>query len=73
VIDRHPRIGNLFFAGADSMLGVTLAAPAAEKLAAFVLTGRRPPELEPFGAAPFRFAFGCGRSAPLTADDPQAL
>jgi D-amino-acid dehydrogenase len=55
VIDRHPRIGNVFFAGAYSMLGVTLAAPAAEKLAAFVLTGRRPPELEPFSAARFRF------------------
>jgi D-amino-acid dehydrogenase len=58
VIDRHPRIGNVFFAGAYSMLGVTLAAPAAEKLAAFVLTARRPPELEPFAAARFRFAFG---------------
>jgi D-amino-acid dehydrogenase len=55
VIDRHPRIGNLFFAGAYSMLGVTLAAAAAEKLAVLVLTGRRPPELEPFGAARFRF------------------
>jgi D-amino-acid dehydrogenase len=53
VIDRHPRIGNVFFAGAYSMLGVTLAAPAAERLAAFVMTGRRPPELEPFGAARF--------------------
>jgi D-amino-acid dehydrogenase len=55
VIDRHPRIGNVFFAGAYSMLGVTLAAAAAEKLAVLVLTGRRPPELEPFGAARFRF------------------
>ena len=58
VIDRHPRIANVFFAGAYSMLGMTLAAPAAEKLAAFVLTGRRPPELEPFGAARFGFARG---------------
>lgn len=58
VIDRHPRIDNLFFAGAYSMLGVTLAAPAAERLAAFVVTGRRPPELEPFRATRFPFAFG---------------
>jgi D-amino-acid dehydrogenase len=56
VIDRHPRISNVFFAGAYSMLGMTLAAPAAEKLAAFVSTGRRPPELEPFSAARFRSA-----------------
>ena len=55
VIDRHPRIPNVFLAGAYSMLGVTLAAPAAERLAGFVLTGRRPSELEPFGAARFRF------------------
>ena len=65
VIDRHPRIGNVFFAGAYSMLGVTLATPAAEKLAAFVLTGRRPPELEPFGAARFRFALSSSRGASL--------
>ena len=58
VIDRHPRIGNVFVAGAYSMLGMTLAAPAAEKLAGFVLTGRRPPELEPFRAARFRSAGG---------------
>jgi D-amino-acid dehydrogenase len=58
VIDRHPRVGNVFFAGGYSMLGMTLAAPAAEKLAAFVMTGRRPPELEPFGAARFRFGLG---------------
>jgi D-amino-acid dehydrogenase len=56
VIDRHPRIGNVFFAGAYSMLGMTLAAPAAEKLASFVLTGKRPPELQPFRAARFGFA-----------------
>lgn len=56
VIDRHPRLDNVFFAGAYSMLGVTLAAPAAEKLADFVLTGRRPPELEPFRATRFRCA-----------------
>lgn len=48
IIDRHPRVGNVFFAGAYSMLGMTLAAPAAESLATFVMTGTRPPELEPF-------------------------
>lgn len=73
VIDRHPRIGNVFFAGAYSMLGVTLAAPAAEKLAAFVLEGRRPPGLEPFRAARFRFALGRERGAPLAANPPEAM
>ena len=68
VIDRHPRIGNVFFAGGYSMLGMTLAAPAAEKLAAFILTGRRPPELEPFRASRFRFGLGWGRGAPLAAN-----
>ena len=53
IIDRHPRLENVFFAGAYSMLGMTLAAPAAESLSRFVLTGRRPPELEPFGATRF--------------------
>jgi D-amino-acid dehydrogenase len=48
IIDRHPVIGNVFFAGAYSMLGMTLAAPAAERLAEFISTNRRPPELEPF-------------------------
>ena len=36
-------VGNVFFAGAYSMLGMTLAAPAAESLATFVMTGTRPP------------------------------
>jgi D-amino-acid dehydrogenase len=58
IIDRHPRLENVFFAGAYSMLGMTLAAPAAESLAHFVLSGRRPPELEPFRAT----RFGLGRS-----------
>jgi hypothetical protein len=35
------------------MLGMTLGAPAAERLAGYVLTGRRPPELEPFRADRF--------------------
>jgi D-amino-acid dehydrogenase len=53
IIDRHPRLGNVFFAGAYSTLGMTLAAPAAQSLASFVLTGARPAELEPFGATRF--------------------
>jgi D-amino-acid dehydrogenase len=54
IIDRHPTIANVFFAGAYSMLGMTLAAPAAEKLAQFVVTDHRPPELAPFRADRFR-------------------
>ncbi len=53
IIDRHPRLGNVFFAGAYSMLGMTLAAPAAESLASFVLSGERPHALEPFRATRF--------------------
>lgn len=56
IIDRHPALANVFFAGAYSMLGMTLAAPAAEKLAAFVMTNRRPLELAPFRATRFRRA-----------------
>jgi D-amino-acid dehydrogenase len=57
IIDRHPKLANVFFAGAYSMLGMTLAASAAEKLAQFVVTGKRPAELEPFRATRFRMAF----------------
>jgi D-amino-acid dehydrogenase len=56
IIDRHPRLGNVFFAGAYSMLGMTLAAPAAETLASFVLTGERPAALTPFRATRFGLA-----------------
>jgi D-amino-acid dehydrogenase len=56
IIDRHPKLANVFLAGAYSMLGMTLAAPAAEKLTEFVLTGHRPPELAPFAATRFRTA-----------------
>jgi D-amino-acid dehydrogenase len=58
IIDRHPGLANVFFAGAYSMLGMTLAAPAAESLAGFVLTGERPAELEPFRATRFRTRVG---------------
>jgi D-amino-acid dehydrogenase len=50
IIDRHPRLQNVFFAGAYSMLGMTLAAPAARALTEFVLTGERPAVLAPFRA-----------------------
>ncbi len=53
IIDRHPRLDNVFIAGAYSMLGMTLAAPAAEALARYVVSGERPPELEPFRATRF--------------------
>ncbi len=53
IIDRHPRLANVFFAGAYSMLGMTLAAPAGESLASFVLSGERPAVLEPFRANRF--------------------
>jgi D-amino-acid dehydrogenase len=66
IIDRHPTVANVFFAGAYSMLGMTLAAPAAEKLAEFVLTDRRPSELAPFRADRFagRITISRSRSAP---------
>jgi len=54
IIDRDPRVQNLFFAGAYSMLGMTLAAPAGESLAGFVISGERPAELEPFRCTRFR-------------------
>ncbi len=54
IIDRHPRLANVFFAGAYSMLGMTLAAPAAQALTTFMLTGERPAVLAPFAATRFR-------------------
>jgi D-amino-acid dehydrogenase len=53
IIDRAPEHDNLFLATAYSMLGMTIEAPAAEALATQILTGRRPPELEPFSATRF--------------------
>jgi D-amino-acid dehydrogenase len=58
IIDRHPRLANVFFAGAYSMLGMTLAAPAAQALTSFVLTGERPAVLSPFRATRFRARAG---------------
>jgi D-amino-acid dehydrogenase len=54
IIDRHPRVANVFFAGAYSMLGMTLAAPAARALTSFMLTNQRPAGLWPFRATRFR-------------------
>jgi D-amino-acid dehydrogenase len=56
VIDRHPRLTNVFFAGAYSMLGMTLAAPAAHALTTFMLTDAPPAVLSPFRATRFRAA-----------------
>ncbi len=53
IIDRHPRLTNVFLAGAYSMLGMTLAAPAARALAGFVMSGERPAVLAPFQATRF--------------------
>jgi D-amino-acid dehydrogenase len=53
IIDRSPRHRNVYLATAYSMLGITLAAPAGQALAEMILTGRRPPELEPFRAKRF--------------------
>jgi D-amino-acid dehydrogenase len=58
IIDRHPRLANVFFAGAYSMLGITLAAPAAQALASFMLTGERPAVLSPFRDSRFRALSG---------------
>jgi D-amino-acid dehydrogenase len=53
IVDRHPRLANAFFAGAYSMLGMTLALPAAQALTSFMLTGERPAVLSPFRATRF--------------------
>jgi D-amino-acid dehydrogenase len=62
IIDRHPRLANVFIAGAYSMLGMTLAAPAADALTSFVLTGERPAVLTPFRADRFGLASTLRRS-----------
>lgn len=53
IVGRSARHRNVYLATAYSMLGMTLAAPAAELLAREILTGTRPAELAPF--APDRF------------------
>jgi D-amino-acid dehydrogenase len=53
IVDRAPGLSNTYLATAYSMLGMTVAAPAAEALTELVLTGRRPDVLEPFAATRF--------------------
>ncbi|QEC48320.1 FAD-dependent oxidoreductase [Baekduia soli] len=53
IVGRLPGSANVYVSGAYSMLGMTLALPAAEALAELVLTGRRPEVLAPFDAARF--------------------
>ena len=53
IVDRAPGLSNTYLATAYSMLGMTVAAPAAEALTELVLTGRRPEVLEPFAATRF--------------------
>jgi D-amino-acid dehydrogenase len=56
VIDELPRAEGAFVAAGHGMLGITLAAATGSAVATFVLTGARPPELEPF-----RFLDGSAR------------
>jgi D-amino-acid dehydrogenase len=53
VVDAVPGLDGAFVATGYSMLGMTVAAPAAELLAAYVVHGRRPAELEFFRADRF--------------------
>ncbi|WP_116244724.1 FAD-binding oxidoreductase [Nocardiopsis sp. FIRDI 009] len=53
VVDRLPGYANAYVATGYSMLGLTLSAPAAEALAAFLVEGARPAVLEPFRADRF--------------------
>jgi D-amino-acid dehydrogenase len=54
VIDRIPGQDSVYLSSAFSMLGMTLGAPAGEALARQILSGKRPPELEPFRSDRFR-------------------
>ena len=53
IIGRSPKHPNVYLATGYSMLGMTLAAPAGEALARLILTGERPPELDPFAVERF--------------------
>jgi glycine/D-amino acid oxidase-like deaminating enzyme len=53
VIDRLPGHNNAFVATGHGMLGVTLAPATGHTLSEFMLSGRRPPVLEPFRADRF--------------------
>ncbi|MCP2288208.1 NAD(P)/FAD-dependent oxidoreductase [Nocardia amikacinitolerans] len=54
IIDRLPGHAETYLVTGFSMLGMTLAAPAAEALTRYVLDGVRPPVLTPFRADRFR-------------------
>jgi D-amino-acid dehydrogenase len=54
LIDRLPNVDNAYVATAHAMLGVTLAPTTASALAEMILSGRKPPVLEPFGFDPAR-------------------
>ncbi|WP_431957297.1 NAD(P)/FAD-dependent oxidoreductase [Nocardia lijiangensis] len=54
IIDRLPGHPGTYLTTGLSMLGMTLAAPAAEALTGYILDGTRPPVLAPFRADRFR-------------------
>ena len=54
LIDRLPNVDNAYVATAHAMLGVTLAPTTASALAEMIISGRKPPALEPFGFDPAR-------------------
>ena len=56
VLDRAPRLANVFVATGYSMLGMTLGTPAGEAISDFVVSGERPPVLKPFRVDRFRLA-----------------
>ncbi len=54
LIDRIPGFDNAYVATAHGMLGVSLAPTTAAALVEYITTGRKPPEMEPFGFHPSR-------------------
>jgi D-amino-acid dehydrogenase len=48
ILDRTARFGNVFVATGYSMLGMTLGPPAGEAMSELIVSGERPPVLEPF-------------------------
>jgi D-amino-acid dehydrogenase len=54
VVDRAQPFANAYVATGYSMLGMTVAPPAGQALTEFILSGERPPVLEPFRVDRFR-------------------
>lgn len=54
VVDRALPFANAYVATGYSMLGMTVAPPAGKALTEFILSGQRPPVLEPFRVDRFR-------------------